>query len=343
MMPVIKADLSLLPTGAKLPLVQVAFASSTLFDNGWRCEMGAGLKGDALISRWRDHMLENENTVMPPGPCFGFFEKSLKLNDYIEHEPNTSPLDRKAMFQSHIVSRMHPDCAVRFLNTLEEYGLMRFCDYGLLRTAFLGGGHPAQALLPLGVQLYLTGDKKVADEVTSRGLPAAHIEVSGEINPTIDDPHRLHIVFDGDAVIFSDVAERIYQEQGLEAFNVYCQNGELPPGPLAAFAMAMGAIRCAFPLDSSLSPLTLAMNTARGPRTQRQALLTLRRMGIRLDRFNGNSGLEKTGMLVYGGTTIFFDDGRKHIDRARSAGVVAAHVPWGVGNEPKLQTAGPTR
>jgi len=51
-------------------------------------------------------------------------------------------------------------------------------------------------------------------------------------------PSQLRIAFDGDAVIFSDESEKIFQEQGLKAFHKnekLSENIELKAGPLNLF------------------------------------------------------------------------------------------------------------
>ncbi|MEL0545980.1 5'-nucleotidase, partial [Neisseria gonorrhoeae] len=39
--------------------------------------------------------------------------------------------------------------------------------------------------------------------------------------PATSTPHEVRIAFDGDAVIFSDEAERVFQSHGLSAFQAH--------------------------------------------------------------------------------------------------------------------------
>lgn len=57
-----------------------------------------------------------------------------------------------------------------------------------------------------------------------------------------DETDEIRIAFDGDAVIFSDEAEKVYQERGLEEFKRHeAEKSDipLPPGPFKPFLEAL--------------------------------------------------------------------------------------------------------
>ena len=73
--------------------------------------------------------------------------------------------------------------------------------------------------------------------------------------------------FDGDAVIFSDEAEKIYQSQGIEAFEQHERENAkkpLPEGPFARLLVALSYIQNNFKApDGRALPLRTALVTAR--------------------------------------------------------------------------------
>ena len=77
------------------------------------------------------------------------------------------------------------------------------------------------------------------------GFPAARVLT--ESAPASEaHPDEVRIAFDGDAVLFSDEAERIYQSGGIAAFHTHEREKArqpLPPKTLAAAMAAMAARR----------------------------------------------------------------------------------------------------
>jgi 5'-nucleotidase len=142
----------------------------------------------------------------------------------------------------------------------------------------------------------------------------------------------LRIAFDGDAVIFSDEAERIYVEGGLDAFNqneTESSEKPLPGGPFKPFLAALHDIQSDFPVKSS--PIRTALITARGAPAHERVIKTLRSWGIRIDEALFLGGKEKGAFLKSFGADIFFDDQIRHCDSAAEY-VATGHVPYGVKN-----------
>ena len=144
----------------------------------------------------------------------------------------------------------------------------------------------------------------------------------------------MRIAFDGDAVIFSDEAERIYQQEGLDAFALSEQssaNQPLPGGPFRPVLEALHQIQSAYPIENN--PIRTALVTARSAPAHKRVVLTLRAWGIRIDEALFLGGRPKGEFLKIFGADIFFDDQLLHIESAREH-VPSAHVPAGVVNEP---------
>lgn len=78
-------------------------------------------------------------------------------------------------------------------------------------------------------------------------------------------------------MIFSDEAERIYQEQGLDEFNrveTYLKDRPLPGGPFKPFLAALHALQAQYSAEDS--PIRTALVTARGAPAHERVIRTLR-------------------------------------------------------------------
>jgi len=146
---------------------------------------------------------------------------------------------------------------------------------------------------------------------------------------------QLRIAFDGDAVIFGDEAERIFQESGLEAFSDSERKAAAKPlsgGPFKPVLEGLHKIQSAYPIEGN--PIRTALVTARSAPAHKRVVLTLREWGIRIDEALFLGGKSKGEFLKTFGADIFFDDQQVHIESAKDH-VTSAHVPAGVANELK--------
>jgi 5'-nucleotidase len=153
-----------------------------------------------------------------------------------------------------------------------------------------------------------------------------------------NETDELRIAFDGDAVLFSDEAERVYQADGLAAFSRSESASALEPlvgGPFKEFLAGLHRIQSDFPEDKS--PLRTALVTARSAPAHERVIRTLRAWNIRIDEALFLGGLDKGEFLRAFRADIFFDDQRTHIESALKH-VAAGHVPHGIANEEKLPT-----
>jgi 5'-nucleotidase len=144
---------------------------------------------------------------------------------------------------------------------------------------------------------------------------------------------QLRIAFDGDAVLFSDASERIYKQQGLDAFSASEETSANEPmegGPFKGFLAALHRIQAEYP--SETSPICTALITARAAPAHERVIRTLRAWDIRIDEALFLGGMSKGPFLKAFGADIFFDDQKGHCDSAREH-VATGHVPHGVANE----------
>ena len=99
--------------------------------------------------------------------------------------------------------------------------------------------------------LFLSSNYHDVQKALQSGFAAASIVESKSDNI---HPHQLRIAFDGDAVIFSDESEKIFQEQGLKAFHeneMLSENVELKAGPFKSFLVSLQKIQSTFPEENN--------------------------------------------------------------------------------------------
>jgi len=84
------------------------------------------------------------------------------------------------------------------------------------------------------------------------GVPAAQVYPQS-VHASDAHPNEVRIAFDGDAVLFSDEAERVYQAQGLNAFQqheVSKASLPLPGGPFKPLLEALHRLQSAGTADA---------------------------------------------------------------------------------------------
>lgn len=144
---------------------------------------------------------------------------------------------------------------------------------------------------------------------------------------------QVRIVFDGDGVLFSDEAERVFRNHGIEAFRQSEQEKEhiaLAEGPMHAFALKLQKLHNALGEDNKWRIRTFLV-TARDSTTNERAFKTLKKWGLEIDETHFLGGLDKTPFLIAIDPQIFFDDSSEHINRAQKY-VPAAHIIYGILN-----------
>ena len=266
------------------------------------------------LAAFADYQVTRENELLEPGVAFPLVRKLLALNDDDLDHPRVEVI---------LLSRNSADTGLRIFNTIEHYGL------NIERAAFTNGESPYKYMEAFGADLLLSTNAKDVRAALKKGYAAATI-LPGRAGGR--DDGQLRIAFDGDAVIFSDEAERIYQEQGLEGFHDserLAANQPLSGGPFKGVLEALHKIQSAFPIENN--PIRTALVTARSAPAHKRVVLTLREWGIRIDEALFLGGRAKGEFLKAFGADIFFDDQQVHIDSAKGH-VAAAHVPNGIVN-----------
>src|SRR5206468_8353603 len=267
------------------------------------------------VDAYQRYQIEHEDEILAPGPAFTLVKKLLRLN-----RPD------KQYVEVILLSRNSADTGLRVFNAIKHYEL------DISRAAFTKGEPTSRYVPAFGSHLFLSADTEDVKRALDDGYAAATIFPSVFQNET----DELRIAFDGDAVLFSDEAERVYQSQGLQAFAESETAAALQPlsgGPFKEFLAGLHRIQADFPQDQS--PIRTALVTARSAPAHERVIRTLRAWNIRIDEALFLGGLDKGEFLRAFGADIYFDDQRTHIDSA-SKHVASGHVPHGVANEEKL-------
>ncbi|HIG43552.1 MAG TPA: 5'-nucleotidase [Gammaproteobacteria bacterium] len=289
----------------------VATSSSALFDlsESDRVYREQGLKAYA------DYQIAHETQALDPGDAFALVKKLLHLNDLLDGEK----------VEVILLSRNSADTGLRVFNSISHH------DLSITRAAFTSGAPPYRYMRPFGCHLFLSTNPDDVREVLNNGMAAASILPSAKSS---NDHGMLKFAFDGDAVLFSDEAEKIYQSKGLEAFSQNEQQAADEPligGPFKPFLAALHSLQSEF--SSKESPIRTALITARAAPAHERVIKTLRDWNIRLDESLFLGGMRKSDFLLAYGADVFFDDQAEHC-RLASEVVATGHVIHGVSNEP---------
>lgn len=287
----------------------VAVSSRALFD----LEQAHKVYMDQGVEAYCHYQIEHENQVLVPGVAFPVVKKLLALN-----------ADGKQRVEVILLSKNSADTGLRVFKSIEHYG------FDITRAAFAGGASPYRYAKPFGAHLFLSADPADVCAALQEGLAAATILPSKA--PDLNDG-QLRIAFDGDAVLFSDVAEQIYQRDGLEAFERSeraAAHEPLPGGPFKEFLATLHAIQRDSPPDAM--PIRTALVTARAAPAHERVIRTLRAWDIRIDEAIFLGGRPKGEFLQAYGADLFVDDQQGHCEVARQF-VPTGHVPHGVVNK----------
>ena len=244
-----------------------------------------------------------------PGVAFSMVQKLLAFND-----AKAQPVEVV------ILSRNDPVSGMRVFRSAKHYGL------AIQRGSFTRGRAPWKYLKPLKANLFLSTHLSDVREALGAGVPAAQV-YPHSVHASNAHPHELRIAFDGDAVLFSDEAERIYQEQGLDAFVQHESqraSQPLPGGPFKPLLEALQRMQQASQQQDGM-PIAIrtALVTARSAPSHERAIRTLMDWNIEIDEAIFLGGLAKGEFLREFEPDFFCDDQTGHGESA------AGHVPSG--------------
>ncbi len=229
-----------------------------------------------------------------------------------------------------ILSKNDPVSGLRVFRSAERAGLK------LERGVFTRGRSPYRYLDALKANLFLSANEQDVMGALDARFPAARVlPESAQAGGRHADEVR--IAFDGDAVLFSDEAERVFQRDGLDAFTRHETTHALkplPPGPFKPLLEALHRLQAASGTGMPMRIRT-ALVTARSAPAHERAVRTLMNWNIAVDEALFLGGLDKGEFLKAFQPDFYFDDQRGHVASA-SQHVATGHVPFGIANKDKV-------
>ena len=288
-------------------MLKIAVSSRTLFD----IEDGHKVWLDKGQEAFTKYMIKKEDTPLKPGVAFPLVSKLLAMN-----KEGEAPLVGVV-----VLSRNSPASGMRVMNSIQHYGLF------IEQAAFTSGRDRFEYAKAMNVSLFISANQDDAAAALSKGLPAA-VFLPGQAREA-DFRNELRVAFDGDSVIFSDEADRVFRENGLTAFRASEESNARVPlagGPFKSVLEKLHELRLACP-----DLVRIALITARGIPAHGRAVTTLRSWGIEMDEMVFCAGSPKGEILKAFGADLFFDDTKKHVDSGHAHGVLSGYVPQGEG------------
>lgn len=295
-------------------LLVVGISSRALFD----LEAEERIYRQHGLEAYRAHQLENETQILKPGAGFGLVRALLHLNAVVHDQRFVEVV---------IMSRNSSETSMRIFNSIQHYGL------DITRAALTGGAPLTPYLQAFNVSLFLSLHEEDVQAAVDANVAAAMLyqrpdhELQHGTDPlsavtagqgdVLAVPPQIRIAFDGDAVIFSDESEMIYQTQGIEAFERHERENAskpLPEGPFARLLKALALIQKHG--AGGQAAIRTALVTARASPAHERVIRTLRAWDVTIDETFFMGGVNKSAVLAAFRPHIFFDDQQTHCERA---------------------------
>jgi 5'-nucleotidase len=257
--------------------------------------------------------LERLEEPAKPGVAFSLVKKLLAFNDATTQRVEVV-----------ILSRNDPVSGMRVFRSAQHYGL------SIQRGSFTRGQSPWRYLKPLNANLFLSTHLSDVRAALDAGVPAAQV-YPHSAHASEAHPHEVRIAFDGDAVLFSDEAERVFQAQGLSAFQAHEHAKASQPLLAGPFKPLLAALHRLQQEGTPAIRVRTALVTARSAPAHERAIRTLMQWNIEVDEAMFLGGLPKGEFLKEFEPDFFFDDQTGHIESAAQH-VPAGHVASGISN-----------
>jgi len=288
----------------------VAISSRALFD--FEDENRVYEAGD--LAEYEALQRARLNEPARPGVAFALIRKLLALNDGAHH------------VEVVILSRSDPISGLRAFSSCREHGLE------IQRGVFTRGRAPWRYLAPLNASLFLSANPDDVRGALEAGFPAARV-FPESATMAERNANEIRVAFDGDAVLFSDEAEQIFQRDGLDTFVSHERDNRALPlaqGPLKPLLEALHRLQKLADANARMRIRT-ALVTARSAPAHERAIRTLMAWNIEIDEAMFLGGLDKGPFLREFEPDFFFDDQIRHCESARSV-TATGHVASGVAN-----------
>ncbi len=289
--------------------------------------MPASLEGKLVvaISSRALFNLEEENRLFDSGDPDGYMKLQLERMDQPARLGIAASLVKKLLrfnddgvqrVEVVILSRNDPVSGLRIFRSAGANAI------NLQRGVFTQGRPPFGYLRALRAHLFLSANADDVREALLAGFPAARVLVES-VHAGDAWPNEVRIAFDGDAVLFSDEAERVFQRDGLDAFVQHESANVALPLPDGPFKPLLAALHRLQQTGNPDMRIRTALVTARSAPAHERAIFTLMSWNIRVDEAMFLGGLPKGEFLREFEPDFFFDDQTGHVNSA------ALHVPSG--------------
>lgn len=276
------------------------------------------LDRDTALREYRAYMLARENDPLSDGTGMPLVRALLSLN---KHREQT---DSKPLVEVVVMSRNSPETGVRVFNNIRQRNLP------ISRHAFTGGEAVVDYLEAYDVDLFLTTNVGDAQRVIDGGTCAAAVVKEPPHDQESLSETQVRIAFDGDAVLFDESSEIVYKTEGMAAFHAAedeRQDEPMGDGPYATLLRKLSRLQQRLPFAVELSPVRIAIVTARNAPAELRVIKTLRHWGVYVNEIFFLGGVEKTKVLRAFKPHIFFDDQDLHLDPA-SKHIPSCRVPY---------------
>lgn len=275
----------------------VAISSRALFDFEEENQVFEASDDSAYMAL----QLERINAPAKPGVAYPLVKKLLSFNTGAQQNVEVV-----------ILSRNDPVSGLRVFRSAKSNQL------SIERGVFTRGRPPYHYLKSLQANLFLSANENDVRATLEAGFPSAMVfPQSKQIAES--HPDEIRIAFDGDAVLFSDEAEQIFQSKGLDAFVAHESNKAaipLPPGPFKPLLEALHRLQNAAAQTSHPMKIRTALVTARSAPAHERAIRTLMAWGVTVDEAMFLGGLPKKDFLKEFEPDFFFDDQTGHCELA---------------------------
>jgi 5'-nucleotidase len=303
----------------------VAISSRALFDfeeENAVFEQGDGPHRDKAYMQLQLQRLEEP---AKPGVAFSLVRKLLAFNQNAQDAVgDTAARPASQPVEVVILSRNDPVSGMRVFRSAQHYGL------AIQRGSFTRGQPPWRYLKPLHANLFLSAHLSDVRAALDAGVPAAQV-YPRSARASEAHPSEVRIAFDGDAVLFSDEAERVYQAQGLNAFQQHETEKAAQPLLAGPFKPLLAALHRLQQEGTPTMRIRTALVTARSAPAHERAIRTLMNWNIEVDEAMFLGGLAKGEFLREFEPDFFFDDQTGHIESA-ARHVPSGHVASGISN-----------
>lgn len=278
---------------------------------------------------------EEENRVFDAGDDRAYMKLQLEKLDEPARPGVAFPLVKKLLafntedsqrVEVAILSRNDPVSGLRVYASAKHHGL------AVERGIFTRGQPPHRYLSPLQANLFLSANAADVRAALNHEFPAAQV-YPASVADASRNPGEVRIAFDGDSVLFSDEAEKVFHQGNLADFvahEVSKAKIPLPPGPFKPFLAALHRLQSVG--EGVPMRIRTALVTARSAPAHERAVRTLMAWNIEVDEAMFLGGLAKGPFLREFEPDFFFDDQAGHCESVAQV-APAGQVLFGVKNE----------